>query len=78
MCSTVGHRYEYEPKIWDPQAASETILAQFTSPPGTLPPWLHWEDGTKLAGVADAASPPFTVFVIADVRPLLVCDRALR
>lgn len=69
--STVGHRYEYEPKIWDPQAATETIQATFSSPMGSLPHWLHWEDGQRLVGVADGPTPPFTVFVIADVSPLI-------
>jgi hypothetical protein len=67
MYSTAGQLYEYEPKIWDPQAASETIAATFSSPMGSLPPWLHWEEGQKLVGVADGPSPPFTVYVIADV-----------
>ena len=67
MGSTVGHRYEFEPKIWDPQAATDTIQATFSSPMGSLPHWLHWEDGQRLVGVPDAPMPGFTVFVIADV-----------
>lgn len=35
---------------------------------GSLPPWLHWEEGSKLVGIADGPSNPFTVYVIADVR----------
>jgi len=71
MSSTVGHRYEFEPKIWDPQAATDTIQATFSSPLGSLPHWLHWEDGQRLVGVPDAPMPGFTVFVIADVSPFL-------
>ena len=40
----VNQRYEWEPKIWDPQAASETIKVVFKSPAGSLPSWLRWED----------------------------------
>jgi hypothetical protein len=69
MGSTVGQRYEFEPKIWDPQAATDTIQATFSSPMGSLPHWLHWEDGQRLVGVPDAPMPGFTVFVIADVSP---------
>jgi hypothetical protein len=70
MVSTVGALYEYEPKIWDPQAASESIVATFSSPMGSLPHYLHWEEGSKLVGIADGPSNPFTVYVIADVCPL--------
>lgn len=67
MIRTVGRQYEYEPKIWDPQAASETIEPRFSSPQGTLPPWLRWEGGKTLVGVADAPSNPFTVYMVAEV-----------
>jgi hypothetical protein len=68
MVRTVGKMYEYEPKVWDPQAAVETIKPTFSSPHGSLPHWLRWDNtGTKLVGVADCPSNPFTVEVIADV-----------
>lgn len=62
----MGHKYEYEPKIWDPQAASETIKANFSSP--RLPPWLSWVDGSILSGVPDMPSGPMPIVVVADVR----------
>ena len=65
MNRTVGHRYEYEPKIWDPQAASDTIKANYSSP--RLPHWLSWVDGTVLTGVADGPTNPFPITVVADV-----------
>jgi hypothetical protein len=77
MGSTVGHRYEFEPKIWDPQAATDTIQATFSSPMGSLPHWLHWEDGQRLVGVPDAPMPGFTVFVIADVSPFRLSKASL-
>ena len=63
----VNQRYEWEPKIWDPQAASETIKAVFKSPAGSLPSWLRWGDGTKLVGIPDGPTAPFQVVVSADV-----------
>jgi hypothetical protein len=75
--STVGQRYEFEPKIWDPQAATDTIQATFSSPMGSLPHWLHWEDGQRLVGVPDAPMPGFTVFVIADVSPFRLSKAVL-
>jgi len=38
----------------------------FTSPPGSLPPWLHWEDGVKLVGTPTEPSPPITVTAVAE------------
>jgi hypothetical protein len=66
--SIVNHRYEWEPKIWDPQAASETLRPVFSSPPGSLPSWLSWEEeGTKLVGTPTEHSEPFVVTAIAQV-----------
>lgn len=65
--SLVGAVYEWEPRIWDPQAASETIKPVFRSPSGTLPPWLTWVDGVKLTGVPEVPDVPFPVTAIADV-----------
>ncbi|WVF67101.1 hypothetical protein IAT40_001846 [Kwoniella sp. CBS 6097] len=62
----VNQMYEWEPRIWDPQAASDTIKPVFDSPPGTLPPWLRWEEGTKLVGVPDQPSGPIPILVKAD------------
>lgn len=50
MISLINQRYEYEPKVWDPQAATETLKPVFYSPPNSLPDWMRWEDG-KLVGV---------------------------
>lgn len=61
-----GQRWEWEPKIWDPQAASETIKPTFSSPPGNLPPWLSWEDGTKLVGTPEAPTDPLTIVAVAE------------
>ena len=60
-------RYEWEPKIWDPMAASASIKPTFSSPEGTLPAWLKWEDGVRLAGVPDTVQPPIHVTAIAKV-----------
>lgn len=64
--SVIGVRYEWEPKIWDPMAPSQNIKVTFSSPPGSLPPWLQWEDGTRLAGTPDTPQPPVHVFCKAD------------
>jgi hypothetical protein len=61
----INQRYEWEPKIWDPMAPSSSIKPTFTSPPGSLPHWLSWEDG-KLTGVPDQPHPPVNVHVKAD------------
>lgn len=61
----IGQRYEWEPKIWDPMAASASIKPTFSSPEGSLPPWLQWEDGVRLAGVPDTPQPAFHVTAIA-------------
>ncbi|ODN97358.1 hypothetical protein L198_03921 [Cryptococcus wingfieldii CBS 7118] len=60
-----GQRYEWEPRIWDPQAASETLRPTFSSPTGSLPSWLRWESGAKLVGVPDKPGPPFEIPVHA-------------
>ncbi|WVQ74499.1 hypothetical protein IAR50_004100 [Cryptococcus sp. DSM 104548] len=60
-----GQRYEWEPRIWDPQAASDTLRPTFSSPPGSLPNWLRWEAGAKLVGVPDKPGPPFEIPVHA-------------
>ncbi|WWD16624.1 hypothetical protein CI109_101053 [Kwoniella shandongensis] len=62
----VNQKYEWEPRIWDPQAASDTIKPTFQSPAGSLPPWLQWEDGKKLVGVPDQPSAPMTIPVMAE------------
>ncbi|OCF30495.1 hypothetical protein I316_07878 [Kwoniella heveanensis BCC8398] len=62
----VNQMYEWEPRIWDPQAASDTIKPTFDSPAGSLPPWLRWEDGTKLVGVPDHPSGPIPIMVKAE------------
>lgn len=59
--------YEWEPRIWDPQAASDTIKPIFHSPAGSLPSWLSWVDGVKLAGLPEGPTNPFPVTAIADV-----------
>jgi hypothetical protein len=65
-CRLVNQKYEWEPKVWDPQAASETIHPIFKSPPGTLPAWLKWEEG-KLVGIPVEASNPVTITAQAEV-----------
>lgn len=60
-------KYEWEPKIWDPQAASDAIRPHFKSPPGALPSWLKWEDDLKLVGVPVAPAGPVQITAIADV-----------
>lgn len=55
MPSVIEHPYEWSPKIWDPQASSSSIKAEFSSPPGSLPSWLSWE-GDKLVGVPGPSS----------------------
>ncbi|GFZ42715.1 hypothetical protein JCM24511_00432 [Saitozyma sp. JCM 24511] len=62
----VGQRYEWEPRIWDPQAASDTIKPTFKSPPGTLPPWLRWEDGSRLVGIPDQPTGPIPIIAIGE------------
>lgn len=59
-------RFEWEPKIWDPMAPSANIKPAFSSPPGSLPPWLNWEDGVRLTGVPDKPSPPIHVQATAE------------
>jgi hypothetical protein len=63
----VNQKYEWEPKIWDPQAASETIRPTFKSPPGTLPAWLKWEESTKLIGIPTEPTGPLVITAIAEV-----------
>ncbi|GMK58256.1 hypothetical protein CspeluHIS016_0502880 [Cutaneotrichosporon spelunceum] len=63
--AVINQRYEWEPKIWDPMAPSSSIKPTFSSPPGTLPHWLRWEDG-KLTGVPDTPHPGVNVHVKAD------------
>ncbi len=58
--------YEYEPRIWDPQNAAETIHPTFSSPPGSLPEWLKWEDG-KLVGIPTQLQDGIEVVVLATV-----------
>ncbi|WVN85806.1 uncharacterized protein L203_100957 [Cryptococcus depauperatus CBS 7841] len=62
----VNQRYEWEPRIWDPQAASDTLHPKYSSPPGSLPHWLRWEDGVKLVGMPDRPSAPFQIQVHAE------------
>lgn len=47
-------------------APSSSIKPTFSSPPGTLPHWLQWEDGVRLVGVPTAPQPPIHVQVKAD------------
>jgi hypothetical protein len=69
MClRLVNQKYEWEPKIWDPQAASETIHPVFKSPAGTLPFWLKWEEGgTKLVGIPTEPTGPIIITALAEV-----------
>ncbi|CAD6575992.1 MAG: hypothetical protein TREMPRED_001551 [Tremellales sp. Tagirdzhanova-0007] len=62
----VNQKYEWEPKIWDPQAASDAIRPNFKSPPGTLPLWLKWEDDLKLVGVPVTPTAPIKITAIAE------------
>ncbi|KAK8861467.1 hypothetical protein IAR55_002287 [Kwoniella newhampshirensis] len=62
----VNQKYEWEPRVWDPQAASDTIKPTFQSPGGSLPPWLQWEDGKKLVGVPDQPCAPVTIPITAE------------
>ncbi|WVW79999.1 hypothetical protein I302_101972 [Kwoniella bestiolae CBS 10118] len=62
----VNQKYEWEPRIWDPQAASDTIKPSFHSPPGGLPSWLRWEESTKLVGLPDQPTGPLPITVIAE------------
>ena len=62
----MNQQYEWEPRIWDPQAASDTLKPVFRSPPGALPPWLHWEDDAKLVGTPTEPSAPITITAIAE------------
>lgn len=64
--SVIGVPYEWEPKIWDPMAPSQNIKVTFSSPAGTLPSWLHWEEGTRLTGTPDVPQPAVHVFCKAD------------
>jgi len=61
----VNQKYEWEPKIWDPQAASETIHPVFKSPPGSLPNWLRWDEG-KLVGTPTEPSGPIVITALAE------------
>lgn len=47
-------------------APSSSIKPTFSSPPGNLPHWLQWEDGTKLVGVPDGPHPPIHIQAKAD------------
>jgi hypothetical protein len=58
--------YEYEPKIWDPQAATETINPVFSSPDDSLPLWLKWDEG-KLIGTPTQIHDPAEIIVLAEV-----------
>ncbi|WVQ78747.1 hypothetical protein IAT38_000834 [Cryptococcus sp. DSM 104549] len=62
----VNQPYEWEPRIWDPQAPSDTLHPRFSSPPGSLPAWLRWEDSTKLVGVPDAPCALIHIPVLAE------------
>lgn len=64
--SVVNQPYEWEPRIWDPQAASDTLHPKFSSPPGSLPHWLRWEDGVRLVGIPDQSTTPFQIQVHAE------------
>lgn len=65
MTSMINKPYEWEPRIWDPQAPSEQIKPNFFSPPNTLPAWLSWVDG-KLIGTPTQQAGPFTVIAKAE------------
>ncbi|KIR69167.1 hypothetical protein I314_00271 [Cryptococcus bacillisporus CA1873] len=64
--AVVNQPYEWEPRIWDPQAASDTLHPKFSSPPGSLPHWLRWEDGVRLVGIPDQSTAPFQIQVHAE------------
>ena len=66
IASVVGQEFLWDPRVWDPQAASETLRPVFSSPPGSLPPWLKWEEGNRLVGVPDQPSQPFDIKVHVD------------
>lgn len=55
-----GLRWTWTPRIWDPQAASQNFMVQYTSP--HLPSWLMWKDD-QLTGIPtlDAESCQITV-----------------
>lgn len=46
-------------------APSTSIKPSFSSPMGSLPPWLVWEDETRLVGVPEGPQPPIHVVATA-------------
>jgi hypothetical protein len=57
---SVGNRFEYKPRVWDPQLRSPKVV--FHSP--WLPDWLHWE-GNTLTGIPNETSTSCEVKIIA-------------
>ncbi|KAF8511942.1 hypothetical protein BU17DRAFT_54308, partial [Hysterangium stoloniferum] len=60
----VGLKWQFHPRVWDPQASRSNLNVHFSSP--SLPGWLKW-NGDVLSGtpVADAQS---TAEIIIDAR----------
>lgn len=56
-----GLRWQWSPRVWDPQASRSNLPVQFSSP--GLPSWLAWDDKGTLSGVPpqDAQSCDVTV-----------------
>jgi hypothetical protein len=68
----IDKEYEWAPFICDPQAPSDTIKPTFTSPPGSLPAWLRWENETKLVGIPPSTPQgPVRIEVSAQVRVVI-------
>ncbi|EIW68876.1 hypothetical protein TREMEDRAFT_31188 [Tremella mesenterica DSM 1558] len=64
--AVVNQRYEWEPRIWDPQAAADTLKPTFSSPAGSLPTWLNWEDNLRLVGMPNQPSQQVEITVNAE------------
>lgn len=58
----IGLKWQWEPKIWDPQLSRASIDVEFSSP--NMPPWMRWEKGV-LNGVPTPESQSIDLVVEA-------------
>lgn len=58
----IGLKWQWEPKIWDPQLSRASIDVEFSSP--NMPPWMRWEKGA-LNGVPTPDSQSIDLIVEA-------------
>ncbi|KAG8924433.1 hypothetical protein FRC01_011518 [Tulasnella sp. 417] len=58
----IGLKWQWEPKIWDPQLSRASIDVEFSSP--NMPPWMRWEKGA-LNGVPTPESQSIDLIVEA-------------